>query len=135
MAADDLAAKLAEIQARDERVWHGRGNVDGLLAITEAKDDVPRLLAAVDAVLKLHRPYPLYGVLDSMAEDASCTCGHDPEARCHFESDDGEWLCRCKLERTACETCFSEDELGERLDWPCPEYQAITTALSGDTDD
>jgi hypothetical protein len=58
LSADDQpAATLAEIRERDKRVWNLRGNVGGLLAINEAKDDVPRLVAALeaaDAALKRH---------------------------------------------------------------------------------
>jgi hypothetical protein len=50
---DDLTATLSSIRERAERVWNLRGNVGGLLAVNEAKDDVPRLLRALDAVLKL----------------------------------------------------------------------------------
>jgi hypothetical protein len=55
MADDKLTAELAAISDRARRVVEGRGNVGGLLAINEAKDDVPRLLAALDVVLKAHR--------------------------------------------------------------------------------
>jgi hypothetical protein len=50
--ADDLAAALAGIRERNEQLRHRYGYVGGLLALADAKDDVPRLLAAVEATLE-----------------------------------------------------------------------------------
>ena len=49
-----VQALLREIRERGERVWRLRGNVGGLLAVSDARDDVPRLLAALDAILAGH---------------------------------------------------------------------------------
>lgn len=53
MADDKLAAELAEIAARARQVLARRGLVGGLLAINAARDDVPRLVKAVEAALAL----------------------------------------------------------------------------------
>ena len=53
--ADPVAAELAAIGERWEALSHRYGYVGGLLA---PKADVPRLLAALEAVLKLHSPIP-----------------------------------------------------------------------------
>jgi hypothetical protein len=132
---DKVPAELTEIR---EAITDARARIDPEGADL-APDDVtwvvatgaPRLLAALDAALTFHRPYHLYGLLDSDPEDAPCSCGHDPEAGCHFEGDDGEWLCGCRIERTVCEACSSEPD-GEYQDWPCDEYQAIARALTGE---
>ncbi len=51
--ADDPTAALAGILERNEHLRSRYGYVGGLLALTGAKDDVPHLVAAVEAVLKL----------------------------------------------------------------------------------
>lgn len=53
MADDPLTAELAEIAARARQVLARRGLVGGLLAINAARGDVPRLVKALEAVLKL----------------------------------------------------------------------------------
>ena len=53
---DRVAATLAGIRERNEQLRHRYGYVGGLLALADAKDDVPRLLAAVDAALGHHVP-------------------------------------------------------------------------------
>lgn len=52
MTDDTLTAELAQILKRHEELRSRYGHVGGLLVLTKAKDDVPRLLAAVEAVLK-----------------------------------------------------------------------------------
>jgi hypothetical protein len=74
--ADDLASILAEIRERSDRAftyedWFHAGR------------DIPSLLTALEAVLKLHH----------------------------------------RKQLPICETC--------RVRWPCPEYRAITAALTG----
>jgi hypothetical protein len=50
-APDLLAAELAAIQQRHEELRSRYGHVGGLLVLAKAQNDVPRLLAAVEAVL------------------------------------------------------------------------------------
>jgi hypothetical protein len=134
---DKVPAELTEIR---EAITDARARIDPEGADL-APDDVtwvvatgaPRLLAAVAAAMEFHQPLPLFGDLDSDGDQPCAHCAHDPEADCHFEAPDdaGRWLCGCRLERTVCEACSSEPD-GEYQDWPCPEYQAIATALTGE---
>ena len=48
-----VAATLAAIRERNEQLRTRYGYVGGLLELAKAKDDVPRLLAAVEAALGL----------------------------------------------------------------------------------
>lgn len=130
MADDPLAAALAEIRERSRWTSSAAGiAAPGATAVKSARD-VPRLLAALEKALEFHEPHRLYGLLDSDPEDAPCSCGHDPEAGCHFEGDDGDWLCECRPERAVCATCYDASE--ERLDWPCGEYKAVARELLGE---
>ena len=54
-AADggDLSALLEQISERNEKLRHRYGHVGGLLVLADAREDVPHLVAAVKAVLKL----------------------------------------------------------------------------------
>ena len=88
---DPLSATLEEIRKRYE-AW---GDAS----------DVPRLLTALDAVLKLHQRSIL------------------PASRGEHK---GQHFCR------ACST--SVDDFTVYVDWPCPEVQAIR-ALTGEADD
>jgi hypothetical protein len=47
-APDPIAAELAAIAERWEALSHRYGYVGGLLALSKAKDDVPRLRAALE---------------------------------------------------------------------------------------
>lgn len=58
MADDRLSAELAAIRERHEELRHRYGHVGGLLVLAKAKDDLPRLGAAVEAALRLHVPIP-----------------------------------------------------------------------------
>lgn len=51
--SEDATAILAAILERNEHLRSRYGYVGGLLALTGAKDDVPHLVAAVEAVLGL----------------------------------------------------------------------------------
>ncbi len=57
-----LVSLLAAIGERWEQLKHRYGYVGGLLALANAREDVPRLLAAVEAVLALHAPVGEMGV-------------------------------------------------------------------------
>lgn len=51
MAPEELTAELERIRERNEHLRTRYGYVGGLMALTGAKDDVPRLVAAIEAVL------------------------------------------------------------------------------------
>lgn len=133
MADDPLAAALDEVRvlvaARDALVRRmATGEAVGVPVFNAAQDRlaerVPALLAAVDAALASHEPYPLYG--NAATEDEPGCCPHDPDADCHFEGDDGDWLCRCRPEGAVCTSC-TED--GLPVAWQCHEYAAILAAI------
>jgi hypothetical protein len=55
VANDPLSAALEEIRERRKLTFHdpaGRGRPELILAVKAAREDVPRLLAALDEVLK-----------------------------------------------------------------------------------
>ena len=94
--------------------------------------DIPRLLDGYDALLKLHRLKPNYGLAFSPSTGAPL-CGHDPDTDpgAHFEGDDGEWYCRDKVTGQTCRTCADEQNADLWAEWPCVTYHAIAAALAG----
>lgn len=95
--------------------------------------DAIALLAALDAVLALHHPKPVYG-LAFAAEGGKPLCAHDPDTDpdAHFEGDDGYWYCRDKITAQACAQCADEDVADLWAEWPCPTFEAIASALTGE---
>ena len=73
--ADDLTSELDRIAERDQAVFRKRGYIGGLLAINAAKDDTPRLLAALRAVLELAEDAALMSI---DASGAACAWDLDP---------------------------------------------------------
>lgn len=127
---DDAAAMLARL--REEALQIASLLVPALDATQAYRagaftDCAWRAFAAAEAALRHHQPVPLYG--NASTEDEPGACPHDPDAGCHFESDDGEWLCELKREGTACSCTESAD--GERIPWPCDEVTDILAALTG----
>ena len=105
------------------------GNRDGwspdAALIAAARTDLPRLVAALRAVLEVHRGAQYLG------EPGGAGCPHDDDydGDRHFESADGYWLC----EDTAagdfyCLGC-PRAEWGDPIAYPCPTVTAITEAL------
>lgn len=139
MPDDPLKASLAEIRdligARDALVDRMRaGGTVGIREFNAAQDRlagrVPGLLASVEAAAGRHQPVPLYGKASTGEEPDACPHNPDRDWDRHFESDDGEWLCELKPEGTVCSGCPGLPD-GERIPWPCDEYEAILAALTG----
>ena len=128
---DPLAAELAKIRDRNEGRIEFYRYTEAVVETDVAEGDVRRLLKALEAALGNHRREPLYG--NAATDDEPGACPHDPDSPLHFEAGDGsgEWLCEGKPEGAVCETCI-DGEGGERTDWPCPEYEAILAALTGE---
>lgn len=93
--------------------------------IAHAREDVPRLLAALDGVLALHKSVIVYEI--------------DPMNGTWIYGDDDER----KVMTVLCSECTPDHILSEAEDceydgpndvdvcWPCPTITAITTALDG----
>jgi hypothetical protein len=94
-----------------------------------AEGDVRRLLKALEAALKSHRPVQLYGLVMCLNGSPGCAHGPDYDGDAHFEDDDGSWRCRDKPTAVICTACLNED--GEGVIFPCGEYEAILAALTG----
>lgn len=130
MADDSLSAVLAEIgEDIAAAPTAPPTSTIGRLATT-----AERLAAAVETALKFHERVPLYG--NAATDDKPDACPHDPDSPLHFEADDGsgEWLCEGRPEGAVCSTCI-DGEGGGRVEWPCPEYEAIRKELTGEGDD
>lgn len=138
MAADDrVSAELAAIRELADRLLP-LGRPPGLLA-EQVAEKAPRLLAAVEAVLKVHPPVPVYevawhGHVPSPAGGFALHCGHPGtalEGDRHAESDEGDWICLDQLINTACGGC--RGEAGEPADFAnCATRADITRALTGE---
>lgn len=119
----------------DPRVY--RADITGIrhpdaVFIEHSRQDLSRLLAAVDAALSHHQRIPLYG--NAATHDEPGNCPHDPDdENWHFEPSDepGEWLCQGRPEGAVCSTCVV-DAGGERAEWPCLEYRGVVAALTGE---
>ncbi len=99
--------------------------------IAQARTDVPRLLATVEAVLKLHRKAPLY------AHEDCCTNTDEEHREEHHLAIDGEYWCEAMIEDWTCAECRNIQEAGspaETPEWPCDTVRALTEALEGDGD-
>ena len=133
------ADRLNEIEAR-HIAWHDSlpniakwSDLHGALSSTAgatadelamawelARNDVPALVAALRAVLDLHRPVPVY----AYAED--CGCGNED----HFIIEDewGEDLCfDTPTGDVQCSHCRAEQSYVEH---PCETVRAIEEALN-----
>lgn len=98
--------------------------------LEQERTGLPRLLAAVEAVLKLHRKAPLYGHEDECANPDE----RHREDR-HFEID-GEYVCEALIEDWTCAECYEIQDiasLAEPISWPCDTVRALTQALEGTT--
>lgn len=123
---DDLTATLDQIKGRGYR----NGATGALCARLSdaAAVDVPRLLAAVAAVLEGHEPVPVYG--PALNPDGSSACGHDLDDDGHLETSAGEWVCQQDPGPPVCARCSDTLLDDGEAEWPCPTYRAITTALA-----
>ena len=120
---------LGEIRMRGYRNG-AHGALAGRLSDCAAID-VPRLLAAVDAVLALHRPHRIYDECDHAHEDRAgvIDCGEFLTCEDSYMYS----ICRecCTLFGHQTEQCAGEHEHG-RDDRICPTYRAVSAALEGD---
>jgi len=131
--ADDALAAVARL--REEMIESANALLPGLdpvraFAAGGLHASAMKALAGVEAALSFHERIGLYG--NASTEEEPGNCPHHPDSDLHFEDGDGsgEWLCEGRPEGAVCSTCV-DGEGGERVDWPCPEYEAILAALTG----
>ena len=124
--ADNTIPALEEIRVRQEVIFDdpaGRERPDLLLAIKAAREDVPRLLAVVDAVLKPHQPGRIIisGALCARHEN------HRYFSITQREAEDVIACAACPAAvYTSCTGCSAPTPYAS-----CPVRQAITRELTG----
>lgn len=125
MVSDDkLTAALAEFRERQEKRVDFSRHIEATFVREAAETDVRRLLAVLDAVLKLHHP-------EGWIEWEHACVAH-ADARNHMQMPPEDCPdCRF-IEGTG---CGAEACLGGGAAWPCPTVQAITRELTGEGDD
>ncbi|GAA1450404.1 hypothetical protein ACFP47_10260 [Nesterenkonia lacusekhoensis] len=130
----DLKDALDQIKTRfDRSKWEGDA-FDQISDLERSQADVPRLVAAVEAVLKEHRKVPLYGHEDD------CTNTDEEHREEHIQSDDdaGEFYCHELVEDWTCGECADMQDaasLAGPPEWPCPTVRALTNELTGEDDE
>jgi hypothetical protein len=127
MTDTGLTAALNEIRERSDRPLPHVTSLpishDGVRCLMASAADVPRLLAAVDAVLKVHHPEPA---------TLWRACPEHQMTRTLKDKNRWEKMRACPdCEQVAVPSC------GECLDadWPCPTVTELTRALTGETDE
>lgn len=117
---DDLSASLAEIRKRSRWTSGAEGIAEPGATAVKSAGDVPRLLAAVDAVLKRHALTAFHRHTEPCARHR---CRDIADRRTCAECLTVEW--------TGCETC--RDEFGNPArPEDCKERAAILAALAGE---
>lgn len=125
--SDPLAAELAAIRERSETARDA-----GLLsptaastAVAESAEDVPRLLAAVEDVRKVHarssKPTRYWSPCDIHDGNTAIAWVRDVIEACPNCSHSDRYTC------TGCRNLCPDDDV-----WPCPTVAAITAALTGE---
>jgi len=134
MAADDpVSAVLAEIRDRNE-AWIKKARFTEWTVSRQGEGDIRRLLAALDAVLKRHRPVQLYGMAEDFSGRPACAHGPDYDGDAHYEGDDGIWYCMGEPTVVVCGSCADQSD-SDAWVWPCPTYEDIAGALAGKGND
>jgi hypothetical protein len=134
VADDPLAAALAGIRERNGQLRTRYGHVGGLLVLAKAERDVPRLLAAVEAVLEeVHalsvlvsywQPCPVHS---AQREEFGGPWQRQPFAS-RAEAD----CPGCgQVEYVGCDGCRNEAGHPSRPE-ECPTRTGITSALLGE---
>ena len=99
---------------------YGDVRPDDAVFIAEARTSLPKMRAALEAVLALHEPVAVYAQADE------CECGNEDHAI--IESAQGDDLCwDTPTGEQRCGECLDEDS--EYIDYPCPTVAAIAEAL------
>ena len=89
--------------------------------IADSRTALPKALAALEAVLKLHKPVAVYAQADE------CECGNEDHTI--IESEQGDDLCwDTPTGEQRCAECLDEDS--GYIDYPCPTVVLIREALT-----
>lgn len=132
-ASDPVAAYLTKVRQDIDRlgVLYDAGYAVSAqewgTSMQACADDVPRLLAAVEAVLELHVK------MDKPARYYEHCPVHafDPETRSFGSFETVRTCPDCTYREVwLCKHCECPND-----EWPCPTYQAISAGLSGKEDD
>ena len=100
----------------------GGHSIEDAAFIVASRTAVPKMAAALQAVLDLHGRLPFF------SEPGSDECPHDDdyEGDRHYLSNyDDLMICGDAEVESTCSECFSEESLCEPVDWPCPTVIAI----------
>src|SRR5665647_632699 len=106
--------------------WPFRNGHNDTEFIAASRTMLPAAVAAIEAVLALHRAVLVYG----LADDCGCSEG-DPDWDDHHFSTDvaGDLLCdKSPTGEQWCGEC-SQDEDGDGTTYPCPTVRDITAHL------
>lgn len=148
----ELQDALDQIKVRAEKASEGPWVADGSLIgspydavglafgikrrndlsfIAHARTDVPRLVEAVEAVMKEHRPvFAVFNWRDGLRYEEPCEECHGAKGEhpcgC-WSSDEPDYRCY------ACETAVDAKTYAIAK-WPCPTVRTLTDKLTGEDD-
>lgn len=96
-----------------------------------AREDVPRLVKALEAALSHHDPDQLHGMVEDYKGNIVCPHGSDYDGDLHYEDSEGFWYCKALPTVVVCSSCADGSASDLREQWPCSTYTGITSALTG----
>lgn len=102
----------------------GVENADDAAAIVDAHNNLPRALNALEQVLELHKPVPIYDV-----EAGDCEHGEDCVG---IELEPSETYCPDHIAYYSCACMMDASSPDEFPEYPCPTVQAIEGAINND---
>ena len=106
----------------DDREHIADSYAEGAEAITDALNMFPRALTALEAVIELHKPVPIYDV-----ESGDCEHGEDCVG---IEIEPSETYCPDHIDYYSCECMMDASSPDEFPEYPCPTVQAIEGAIN-----
>lgn len=136
---DPLVAELDPIRQRHAKTQDGFSS--NAVAYIESQADVPRLLSAVDAVLKLHTCVPWYAAADGYAhpEPPEDSDEHDDWYDDHRMGTTGIEICMQEQVDSYCPECtrlqygtLDPEGDGDFVSAPCVTRSAILAGLTGE---
>lgn len=133
MADDALRAQeftTADKIAEDEELDLTEAELEAAEVITSARTDVPRMEAALRAVLDLHRPTTMDFIVGDCAAEV---CEHDDPDDC---STTPRKVCGGCVDQAERVTPYAMESVSvvQSVIWPCDHVQAIADALGTDVE-